>query len=410
PSTTLFRSNYTVFGDYSVPTDQIVYLSRNIPIFNQRLKNTAGRDYAISTQIGYVSSQFETVLNISNYYQKLGFFPGAHGVPSLDRVQDDGDRRNIEYPYQNVNHFKFSSESTLRFDRNSLHFLLGYQNNHRQEWSEFHTHFGNNQQPPISNPDLELDFQLNTYDAQIKYQHVFSRKYKWTLGVHSQFQNNYIKGYNFLLPEFGRTNLSAFAINDWEISPEWSFNYGIRYDFTRLLTSSFYDPYLFQFLISNGYSESESNQFAQRSSDLKNNYHNFNYAVGALFQPDKNWDFHLNLASNFRVPTAVELASNGIHHGSFRHEKGNPDLSPEKGWTADLKIAYHPENWDLQLNPYFYYFQNYIFLEPSGIFSPLPHGGQIYQYTESEALITGIEFKAEKEFFERLNGFLTLEY
>src|SRR5690606_6282372 len=62
------------------------------------------------------------------------------------------------------------------------------------------------------------------------------------------------------------------------------------------------------------------------------------------------------------------------------------------------------------LNPYFYYFQNYIFLEPSGIFSPLPHGGQIYQYTQSEALITGVEFKAEKEFFEKLNGLLTLEY
>src|SRR5690606_9745108 len=134
--------NYTDFGDYSVQTDQIVYLSRNIPILNHRLKNTDGTAYAVSGQAGSASPRFETVLNISNYYQRLGFFPGAHGVPTLDRVQDDGDRRNIEFPYQNVNHFKISNESTLRFNGNSLSFLLGYQNNHRQEWSEFHTHYG----------------------------------------------------------------------------------------------------------------------------------------------------------------------------------------------------------------------------------------------------------------------------
>lgn len=402
--------NYTDFGDYSVPTDQIVYLSRNIPIFNQRLKNTAGRDYAVSGQIGYVSSGFETVLNISNYYQKLGFFPGAHGVPTLDRVQDDGDRRNIEFPFQNVNHFKISSESTLRFNGNSLSFLLGYQNNHRQEWSEFHTHYGNNQQAPLINPDLELDFKLATYDAQVKYQHRFSKNYKWNFGVQSQIQSNKISGYNFLLPEFERTNLSAFVINNWDISPQWNLNYGIRYDFTKLKTSSFYDRYLFEFLMNNGHSESEANQFALRSTDLNKEYHNFNYSAGVLFQPDKNWDFNLNFASNFRIPTAIELGSNGIHHGSFRHEKGNPNLDPETGWTTDLKIAFHPKGWNFELNPYFYYFQNYIFLEPSGIFSPLPHGGQIYQYTQSKALITGVEFKAEKEFFEKLNGLLTLEY
>lgn len=402
--------NYTDFGDYSVPTDHIIYLTRNIPIYNEKLKNTAGNDYAVSGQIGYVSPEFETVLNISNYYQKLGFFPGSHGIPTLDRVQDDGDRRNIEFPYQNVNHFKISSESSFRFNGNSLNFLLGYQNNHRQEWSEFHTHYGNSQSPPEINPDLELDFNLSTYDAQIKYQHAFSKKYKWNIGIQSQVQFNHIKGYNFLLPDFQRYNLSAFAINNWEISPKWNLNYGFRYDFTRLETSSFYDPYLFDFLINNNHSEAESNQFAQRSLDLNKEYHNFNYSVGTLFQPDKNWDFHLNLSSNFRVPTAIELASNGIHHGSFRHEKGNPDLDPENGWTADLKIAFHPREWNFELNPYFYYFRNYIFLEPSGIFSPLPHGGQIYQYTQSEALITGVEFKAEKEFFEKLNGLFTVEY
>src|SRR5690606_22511198 len=99
-----------------------------------------------------------------------------------------------------------------------------------------------------------------------------------------------------------------------------------------------------------------------------------------------------------------------IHHGSFRHEKGNPNLKPEKGWSADLKMTYHPKNWNLEINPYIYYFQNYIYLEPSVQFSALPHGGQIYQYNQTEAFITGAELKIEKKFWNRLDGYLAMEY
>src|SRR5690606_9066948 len=82
----------------------------------------------------------------------------------------------------------------------------------------------------------------------------------------------------------------------------------------------------------------------------------------------------------------------------------------ERGWTADLKISYHPQDWNFELNPYVYYFSNYIFLEPSGVFSPLPHGGQVYGYNQSKALLTGAELKIEKQFWERLDAFLGVEY
>lgn len=401
---------YTDFADYSIPTDHIVYLTRQIPIFNEELKNTAGNEYSFNTQVGYTSADFESVLTISNFYQKIGFFPGSHGIPTLDRVQDDGDRRNVEFPYQNVNHFKIISESTLKFHPNSLKFSFGFQNNHRQEWSLFHTHYGNNQQPPSVDPNLELDFNLSTFDAQVKYIHQLSRKNKLNIGIQSQAQNNLIKGYNFLLPEFTRYNLASYITNELELNPKWNLNYGIRYDYTQMEIQPFYDEYLYEFLINSGNSEQQSKGFAQRSIHLNKTYHNFNGSAGILFQPNSNLDFNLNIGSSFRIPTAIELASNGIHHGSFRHEKGNPDLDTEKGWTGDLKIAYHPNGWNFELNPYFYYFSNYIFLEPSGIFSPLPHGGQIYQYTQSKAMVTGFEFKIEKTFWQRLNAFASVQY
>src|SRR5690606_30476492 len=339
-------ATYTDFADYSIPTDHIVYLSRQIPIFNERLKNTAGNESSASAQIGYVSDDLESVLTISNFHQKTGFFLGAHGVPTLDRVQDEGERRNVEFPYQKVNHFKVLSETTLKFHPNSLKFSFGFQNNHRQEWSLFHTHYGNNQQPPAIDPNLELDFDLSTFDAQAKYVHQLNRKNKLNLGIQSQFQNNSIKGYNFLLPEFTRTNLAAYATNEWEINPKWNLNYGIRFDYTEMEIQPFYDEYLYEFLSENG--NNQADEFAQRSAHLNKSFQNLNGSVGILFQPNTHLDFNLNLGSSFRMPTAIELASNGIHHGSFRHEKGNPNLNTEQGWTSDLKIAYHPNGWNFE--------------------------------------------------------------
>ncbi len=46
-----------------------------------------------------------------------------------------------------------------------------------------------------------------------------------------------------------------------------------------------------------------------------------------LFNQIEQWDFNLNVGTNFPfLPTAIELGSNGIHHGSFRHERGDDNL------------------------------------------------------------------------------------
>ena len=39
---------------------------------------------------------------VSNVYQKMGFFPGAHGIPDISRLEDDENSRNIELPYSKM--------------------------------------------------------------------------------------------------------------------------------------------------------------------------------------------------------------------------------------------------------------------------------------------------------------------
>ncbi|WP_037318194.1 TonB-dependent receptor domain-containing protein [Salegentibacter sp. Hel_I_6] len=397
------------FGDYAVPTDNIVYLNRNVPIFNERLKNTAGKEVDLYGQVGYLGEHYKGTLSISNVYFKSGFFPGAHGIPSTSRVQDDGDKRNIDYPFQRVNHLKFINKNEWFFHDSSLEVILGFQNNHRQEWSRFHTHYTGQVAPEV-NPDLELNFDLNTYDAQAKFSKDFNDNHTTAIGAQTQIQENTISGFNFLLPEYSRINQGIYATHDYQVTDKFNVNLGARLDFSKIEIEGFYDDNLYSHLIRNGTSEALANDYATRSAETNRDFANFNIMAGALYNFYKNWDFSVNTGTSFRLPTAIELGANGIHHGSFRHERGDPNLDAEKGYVLDTKLNYRKNSFRASVSPYLYYFENYIFLNPSGQFSILPHAGQIYQFTQSEALLTGIEFDFNTVFAEKWHTQFTFEY
>ncbi|HUH50800.1 MAG TPA: TonB-dependent receptor [Flavobacterium sp.] len=383
---------YLDYGDYNTPTDTIIYLTRKIPIHNRRLKNTAGEEWNIFGQMGYVQDNYHTLLTLSNNRTKAGFFPGSHGIPDLDRLQDDGDSRNIDYPYQSANHFMLQNEHQWKFTDAELALDLAFQNNHRQERSAFHTHYSN-QLPPENNADIELDFNLNTISTNAKYSYFYSEKHTTDIGLQLQFQDNTISGYNFLLPEYNRENYGLFALHNYRWSNKIRLNVGARYDFSAIKTASYYDQVLYEYLIGRNYTEAIAQQYAQRSPELSRNLGNFNLKAGALYSLNTKIDFNLNIGSSFRNPTPIELGANGVHHGSFRHEQGDAQLDAEKGYVVDVQANYKTDNFSFKLSPYLYYFSNYIYLKPTGTFSVLPHSGQIYKYSQTEALLTGFEFE-----------------
>jgi iron complex outermembrane receptor protein len=397
------------FGDYSVPTDNIVYLTQNIPVYNERLKNTAGKEVDLYGQVGYLGEHYKGSLSISNVYFKSGFFPGAHGIPSRSRVQDDGAQRNINYPFQRVNHLKFINKNEWFFHDSSLELILGFQNNHRQEWSRFHTHYTGQVAPEV-NPDLELNFDLNTYDAQVKFSKDFYDNHTTAIGAQTQVQDNTISGFNFLLPEYSRINQGIYAKHSYQVSKITSLNLGARIDFSKIEIEGFYDATLYDYLIGRGIDETQATDFATRSTAINRDFTNLNLMAGALLNFHKDWDFSVNTGTSFRLPTAIELGANGIHHGSFRHERGDPNLDAEKDYVLDTKLNYRKNSFSASVSPYLYYFENYIFLNPSGQFSILPHAGQIYQFTQSEALLTGIEFDFNTVFAEKWHTQFTFEY
>ena len=391
------------FGDYRIPTDTVVYLTQRIPIYKKKLKNTAGieRDFNFST--GYKKERYESSYTISNVYQKTGFFPGAHGIPDVSRVQDDGDSRNIDMPYSKVNHLKITSSQRYGLDNLDFILNLGYQNNHREEWSLFHTHYGNNQPVPDKDPDKELAFDLNTYSSNSQAKLYASEKWEYISGWDMQYQQNTISGYSFLIPKYNRFTTGISLMANFKSTPDLLFNGGLRYDYGKIKASPYVDYYLAAYLKEQNYNDALIEQYKWRSYPINRNFGDYSASVGLSWNPQRVHLIQANIGHSFRLPGAHELASNGVHHGTFRHELGDSNLSSEKGWQLDASYMYEQNGISVRVSPFASWFSNYIYLKPTGEWSILPHAGQIYQYTGAEAIFAGSEISFGIDFMQYFN-------
>lgn len=398
------------FGDYHVPADTVVYLTQLMPVYGRRLKNTAGLERNASLFASYnKGKQYRADYSVSNAYQKMGFFPGAHGIPDISRLQDDGNSRNIELPYSRVNHFKATTHQQYTWDGLVLSGDFGYQQNHREEWSSFHTHYGT-QPVPEKDPDKELAFRLHTLSASLKLRILRSSSWEHTLGGDMQGQKNTISGYSFLLPEYRRFTAGGFWLSTWRPDNRIAVSGGIRYDYGKVDITSYQDPYLAEYLQGQGYPADKIEAYRWRSYPVNRSFGDYSCSIGIVWTPSSMHMLKVNAGRSFRLPGANELASNGVHHGTFRHEQGDASLTSEHGWQLDASYELTYGKVHFTLSPFVSWFDNYIYLQPTGEWSALPHAGQIYRYTGTKAIFMGGESSVGIDVLRSLNYRFSGEY
>lgn len=71
-------------------------------------------------------------------------------------------------------------------------------------------------------------------------------------------------------------------------------------------------------------------------SKFNKNYSGFSGSLGLSYQLDKSSTLKLNLSRGFRAPNIAELASNGVHEGTFRYEIGDESLKSETSHQIDV--------------------------------------------------------------------------
>lgn len=392
------------FADYSVPADIFLYNGFDLPIVNNRLKNTAGNEENISITTGLSRSWGITRLLYSHYSLDAGLFSGAVGVPRSYALTDDGNYRDLDVPQQQVDHYRFSINQTIFFGGNHVAIDVGYQRNLRRELSEPEFHSIPLSQLSDPNDKLGIELLLETISLATHYEHRWRPHWKNIVGFNTQWQDNVRGGFEYLLPDFRTFRGGIYSISEVEINEDWLVNGGVRVDLGNNRTD-YYRQCVWD--------SNESIIDSLVSNATNDNFWNWSASLGTnLTLLDGRWHLKGNIGKSFRVPYPSETASNGIHHGTFRHEVGTNDLKSEQGYQVDVGTQWDYETFSGNFSVYFNYFDNYIYLGPTfpAQFSRLPEAGQIFQYRQDDAIYTGFELEWDWDIISSLELHQVMDY
>ncbi len=394
------RITYRDYGDYKVPTDKINYENYIFELHDNNLRNTAGREANANLSLGYVTDKFTSETTISNVNAKNGFFANAHGLEvRISRIDYDQSNRDIDLPYHKVNHFKITNNTSIALNKHSINLDFGFQNNLREEHSEPIPH---GYMPTPSN-SKERSFQKNTLTLNVKDAFTLNDDHHIVAGINLEFQDNNIGGWGFLIPEYTRFTIGAFAFDQYEINSDLHLLAGIRYDYGQINSKSYFDWYPSTINNANG---STSYIYLQRAQDKTLNFGNVSASVGLSYILN-NTTFKINAGKSFRMPLANELASDGVNYHMYRYEKGNLDLDPEESYQLDIDIDHTTKNYSFGISPFVNFFENFIYLNPtSNYYETL----QIYEYTQNKVFRAGGELRASTNIINNLQLNASAEY
>ena len=391
-----YRANATLidYADFKVPTDSIQYYSYWIKLKDGRLRNTAGCERDGSVMLGYAGHDFHTDVRVSDSYAKSGFFANAHGLEvRLSDIDYDHSRRDIDLPYQWVNHLKVLSHTTWRNEDTSIELNLAFQNNLREERSEPVSH-GYMPQPDGS---LERRFDKNTYTAGLQLRQTIGN-HELRGGLSGEYQHNRRGGWGFIIPDFETLSLGGFMMDRYTLRENLILNAGVRYDYAETHIHGYQDWFKTPV---NG-----DSVFVERSSDMRRHFSSLTWSAGINYSTGL-WVMKMNVGKSFRVPIPKELGADGINYHIFRYERGNPELDPEESYQVDASISWANDEWEVQVDPYLNYFPNYIYLNPT---SQYVEGLQLYNYTQASVLRYGVEAQLKWQFAEHWQARAQGEY
>ncbi|MCR4603148.1 MAG: TonB-dependent receptor [Prevotella sp.] len=377
-----YRANATLidYADFRVPTDSIQYYSYWIRLKDQRLRNTAGCERDGSVMLGYAGYNFHTDLRISDAYSRSGFFANAHGLEvRLSNIDYDHSRRDIDLPYQWVNHLKVLSHTTWRNEQTSVEVNVAYQNNLREELSEPVSHG----YMPKPDDSLERRFNKSTYTVGALLRHTLGR-HALQGGLNAEYQHNRRGGWGFIIPDFETASIGAYLMDRYTLRENLILNAGLRLDGARTHIHSYHDWYTTPVANADG---TMTPVYTERSASLRRNFSSFTWSAGINYNIGE-WVIKGNVGKSFRVPIPKELGADGINYHIFRYERGNQQLDPEESYQLDASVNWSNEALELQVEPYLNYFPNYIYLSPT---SQYVEGLQLYHYMQARVLRYGLE-------------------
>ncbi|MXV49728.1 TonB-dependent receptor [Pedobacter sp. HMF7647] len=299
--------------------------------------NSGYNETDVNGMVGLNKSWGYSHLNVSSFRNNIGFYdPVVNADGSF--VNEDGEvytntqfkDRSLDFPRQDIRHFKISLNNNFALGSSgNLKADFGYQDNQRRELED--------------GPTPSLFFDLKTYSADLKYYLHETSGWQPVFGLSGDAGHSENKGVELLIPAYDTYGFGAFAYakKSWEKS---TLSLGARYDFRKNDGKQAFD-------------DDGNSKFPLFS----NQFSNVSGALGFTHQFTDALNFKANAGTAFRSPNPAELGSNGVHEGTFRYEVGNPNLTPERSYQADLNLEYDGKFVTANIGVYENYVHNYIY-------------------------------------------------
>jgi iron complex outermembrane receptor protein len=227
-----------------------------------------------------------------------------------------------------------------------------------------------------------------------------------TVGVNGEHQNNAINGWTFLVPGFKQTTAGAFAYDQYQLNERMLLHGAIRYDHGQVNLFKYQD--WFESQVTEG--NTPVLRKLVRTDNLKRNYNSLVWSLGLNYNANK-FMLKANVGKSFRMPIVKESGANGVNYHYFSYEIGDPSLSPEQSYQADLSLGWTEEKWSVLVSPFYNYFPNYIYLNPTAEHSQAGGAGnQVFRYAQSQVMRYGGEVQVKYQLLKGLSTELLGEY
>lgn len=332
-----------------------------------------------SWAVGYRATNYGIQVDYSDFNAEFGIFSGAHigNLTDLNNAfyAEQPNTPNeftydIKRPYQDLSHELVKVKSFFQInDSSKIELIYGRQFNQRAEYDSHST---------SEDPDFNFNLTSHTVDAKF----VSHQKWKHQIGVQGAYQANTWSG-RFFIPNYEKFAIGAYFIESLR-KGRHLFDFGGRYDLNHL--NVFY---------------------IDKVDGLQTPVHQFqniNGNIGYTYKNTDSLEFHTNLGTAWRPPSINELYSNGLHHGSAALEYGDENLKIEQvvNWNSSLEKSWRRLVLSTQL--YANYFNNYIYLAPTGQTRLTIRGAfPVYEFKQVKAVLNGVDFEAKYAIHELLD-------
>ena len=221
--------------------------------------------------------------------------------------------------------------------------------------------------------DYPLDLKNDIYTGRLEVAHPSIGTLSGTIGAEVQHQDADTRGPAELQPSARTWNTGVFFFEDLDLDPI-TISFGSRLDVRTV--------------------EAVPNDRTTDADQLDNTYTTLSGAVGASYAFGDGVAIATNLSSGFRAPSIFELYASGVHGGVAAFQVGNPDLEPERSYSADLSLRVRRDRVTAEVTGYVSAIQDYIYLENTGERGP---NGNLPKFAadQTDALIPGIEATVE---------------